>query len=914
MKKISLLTALLCLGVAVAAAEAEESGFYTQGSNKSYIQIPHFAVPADLTVEAWIYVPDVSGTKTIVCWKNVAGGANGDAVLFRLYNNKLQCGEYIGQNWKEASSSANISVNTWTHVAVTRSGSTAKCYVNGALSGTATLHASPLCNTETLTIGAITTTPSESFKGYIREVRIWSVARTDAEISSVYSSALSGSEPGLEGYWLLQAEAEDFTDLSPRERNGTLITSERGRYFSKKTYDGATIPTYSENREQLPKPVLDGNPEWVDMYSKAWELAFAHMKAPQSGSPFVSNYYDEAFDGGFYQWDVIFMTMFGKYAHHIFPGIQSLDNFYCSQNSSGSISRTINEATGNDAFADGNSNQINPPLFSWAEVENFKVTGDKSRFASVLPALEKYFEYVEKVRGCPDTPHKLYWSNGQSSGMDNTPRDEGRPNTHWASDHQGWVDASAQMVIQCNNIATICDELGNAEKAAAYRAKATAIADSINSWMWSEADGIYYDLQVNGTQMRWKSIAAFWPMLAGITTPHQVSALMAHLKNPNEFWRDMVFPTLAASDPDYRSNGGYWLGAVWAPTNYAVIKGLELNGQNVFAKDASERYIAGLYDVFEQTGTLWENYAADTTINGRFRQGVNDNISNPSDCRKDFVGWTGLGPISLLIENVLGFRMDGVTRTLTYDLRRTDRHGIENLRMADITTSVITDSRSENSEEAHFTVTSDKPYTLKVFFNDKVAEYNITAGTQEYDIIPSLANMPSSDATLSSLTVGGKSLSPAFSADSTSYTVEVESSVSSIDLAATPAHPQARVEGTGSKSLNYGDNPFEIVVTAEDTSTTKTYTVTVTRKISTSVEGRGTREVTLYPNPASEYVTLGGVPAEELVQVFDLNGLLWINVRTSVANENLYVGHLPAGGYVCKTSREKFKIIKSSTN
>ncbi|MDR1122095.1 MAG: T9SS type A sorting domain-containing protein [Dysgonamonadaceae bacterium] len=821
MKKTMLLSALFCWGVAFAAANAEESGFYAQGSNKNYIQIPHFAVPAALTVEAWIYVPDVVGTKTIVCWKNVAGGANGDAVLFRLNNNKLQFGEWIGTDWKDANSSANISANTWTHVAVTRSGSTTKCYVNGSPSGTATLHASPQCNTETLTIGAISTTPSESFKGYIREVRIWNAVRTDDEISNAYSSTLSGSEPGLEGYWLLQAGAEEFTDLSLHERNGTLITSERGRYFSKKAYDGASIPRYSDSKEQLPKPVLEENSEWIDMYNKAWELAFDHMRTPKSGSPFVSNYYDEAFDGNFYQWDVIFMTMFGKYAHHIFPGIQSLDNFYCSQNSSGSISRTINETTGNDAFADGNSNQINPPLFSWAEVENFKVTGDKSRFASVLPVLEKYFEYVEKVRGCPDTPHKLYWSNGQSSGMDNTPRDEGRPSTHWASDHQGWVDASAQMVIQCNNIATICDELGNAEKAATYRAKATAIADSINSWMWSETDGIYYDLQVNGNQMRWKSIAAFWPMLAGITAPHQVSALMEHLKNPNEFWRDMVFPTLAASDPDYRSNGGYWLGAVWAPTNYALIKGLELNGQDAFAREASERYIAGLYDVFEQTGTLWENYAADR-INGRFKQGVNDNISNPSNCRSDFVGWTGLGPISLLIENVLGFRLDGVNRTLTYDLRRTDRHGIENLKMADITTSIITENRSDKPEEAHFTVTSDKPYTLRVLFNGKIAEYNITAGTQEYDI-----NMLNS---------------------------------------------------------NIG------------------------------VEIKDDRETTLYPNPTSKSVTLGGVPADEPVQVFDLNGLLWISVRTSVASENLSVEHLPAGSYICKTSGGRFKIIKSDTN
>jgi hypothetical protein len=506
-------------------------------------------------------------------------------------------------------------------------------------------------------------------------------------------------------------------------------TPERGLYFSKKQYLPEPIPAYADNKERLPVPVLERDPGWVDMYHKTWELAFAHIKAPAPGAPFVSNYYDEAFDHRIYQWDIIFMTMFGKYAHHIFPGIQSLDNFYCRQRPSGAISRMIDERNGKDFFDDENdANFINPPLFSWAEVENFKVTGDKARFAAVLPVLEKYHDFVHDKRNGEDTPHKLYWSNGQSSGMDNTPRDEGRPRSHWSSDHQGWVDASAQMVIQCDNMATICDELGLAGKATAYRERARVIADSINAWAWDEADGIYYDVHVDGSRMKWKTIAAFWPMLAGVTSPRQDAALIAHLKDTGEFWRDMVFPTLAASHDNYQQHGGYWLGAVWAPTNYAVIKGLERVGTDAFAHEASERYMEGLYQVYRQTGTLWENYAPEK-IDGQFKQGVNDRTP-PADCRLDFVGWTGLGPISLLVENVLGFRVDGARRTLTYDLRRVDRHGIEKLRMADVTTTVITENREANPKKARVTVTADKPYTLIIRFGDRDRKYAIRPGTR----------------------------------------------------------------------------------------------------------------------------------------------------------------------------------------
>jgi hypothetical protein len=514
--------------------------------------------------------------------------------------------------------------------------------------------------------------------------------------------------------------------IRAQESNDSNKLPERGVHFHKKKYIPEPIPTHRENKHLLPLPIIDDRKEWLDMYDKTWQIAFSNIKAPVPGSSLVSNWYDEALDGNIFQWDMIFMTMFGRYAHHIFPGIQSLDNFYACQRVSGSISRMINEVTGKDVFDESSSNLINPPIFSWAEVENYKVTGDKSRFKHILPVLEKYFEFVEKARSGHNTQHKLYRSNGQASGMDNTPRDTGRPGGHHASDEQGWVDMSSQMVIQCNHIATICDELGEKEKAEDYRNKANAIGERINRWLWNEEEGIYYDVDVQGKQTKLKTAASFWPMLAGITSPEQNAKLVEHLKNPNEFWRDIPFATLSADHPEYKSNGGYWRGAVWAPTNYMIIKGLEMNGYNELATEAAEKYIQGIYEVFRQTGTLWENYAPDRKA-GKLNPGVHD-YSEDYFCRKDFVGWTGLGPISLLIENVLGFRPNGADRELVYHLQRKDRHGIQNLRMADITTSVVADNRKDNPYKASITVDSDKPYKLIVHFNDTLQEFEIKEG------------------------------------------------------------------------------------------------------------------------------------------------------------------------------------------
>jgi len=61
-----------------------------------------------------------------------------------------------------------------------------------------------------------------------------------------------------------------------------------GKYFSKKEYSSQPLPVWSETKDRLPSPILDGNPGWVDMYWECWEIAFRGFKKPIPQSPFVS--------------------------------------------------------------------------------------------------------------------------------------------------------------------------------------------------------------------------------------------------------------------------------------------------------------------------------------------------------------------------------------------------------------------------------------------------------------------------------------------------------------------------------------------------------------------------------------------------------------------------------------------------
>jgi formylglycine-generating enzyme required for sulfatase activity len=87
----------------------------------------------------------------------------------------------------------------------------------------------------------------------------------------------------------------------------------------------------------------------------------------------------------------------------------------------------------------------------------------------------------------------------------------------------------------------------------------------------------------------------------------------------------------------------------------------------------------------------------------------------------------------------------------------------------------------------------------------------------------------SSNAALKSLSVSEGELSPAFDPETTAYNAAVPNGTASVTVTAEANHAGAAVEGNGIKPRNVGANPIAVTVTAEDGTTKKTYTVTVTR-------------------------------------------------------------------------------------
>lgn len=110
-----------------------------------------------------------------------------------------------------------------------------------------------------------------------------------------------------------------------------------------------------------------------------------------------------------------------------------------------------------------------------------------------------------------------------------------------------------------------------------------------------------------------------------------------------------------------------------------------------------------------------------------------------------------------------------------------------------------------------------------------VKEKTSTNNTSNNNSTSENASKPSTDATLKNLGIKPNDFS-GFRKATTSYSVSVPKNVDKVSIYATPSNSKATVTGTGSKNLQIGKNTFNIKVTAEDKKTTKTYTLTITRK------------------------------------------------------------------------------------
>ena len=472
--------------------------------------------------------------------------------------------------------------------------------------------------------------------------------------------------------------------------------AEKNPFLSVKAHK-SVLPAYDSARSLLPEIVWEGKNVTVACYNKAWELAFSNLNNPTDGSGFVSPFIDTAFNGNLFMWDSSFILMFAKYAALAFDFQQTLDNFYSHQHKDGFISREIREKDGAEVYARLDPSSTGPAVLAWCEYEYYLYSGDKSRLKDVYYPLLAYHMWMKKQRTWRDG---TYFLSGLGCGMDNSPRQESGCNPRYEHGHMVWIDACFQALIDCDMLIKIAAIAGIGEGVSELQTEKETLGAYINSRLWDETTGFYYDMYRDNRLSGVKTVASFWSLLSGIVPENRIARLVAHLENENEFKRPHRVPSLSYDHPAYQPEGAYWRGSVWAPTTYMVLRGLDRNGYFKQAHDIACNTVKNVVKVFAETGTLWENYAPEKAAHG--------------NCAKaDFVGWTGLVPISMLIEYVFGIRCSAPDKTVTWDIRLDGAYGVRNLSFANVTASFL------HNADGSVEIKTNHPITVKLVKDGK---------------------------------------------------------------------------------------------------------------------------------------------------------------------------------------------------
>lgn len=273
---------------------------------------------------------------------------------------------------------------------------------------------------------------------------------------------------------------------------------------------------------------------------------------------------------------------------------------------------------------------------------------------------------------------------------------------------------SCEMALFAREMAAMARTLSLDKDAARFDDEAGALSSIINRLLWDPATRFYYDQTADGQRTRTKTIAAYWALLAGVAGPDQADALASELNNPATFGRPHRVPTLAADQPGYNPQGGYWRGAVWAPTTTMVIRGLEKYGRHELARAIALQDLNAIWQVFRNTGSIWENYAPDAMAPGKPAQ-------------KDFVGWSGIGPILYLLEYGIGLKADAMRNELNWHLRSAGRVGCARYRFNGHVADLLAEPIDHNHAR-RITIRSDGAFTLKVKTGKREQTFSITKG------------------------------------------------------------------------------------------------------------------------------------------------------------------------------------------
>lgn len=253
-----------------------------------------------------------------------------------------------------------------------------------------------------------------------------------------------------------------------------------------------------------------------------------------------------------------------------------------------------------------------PPVIAWGALLVYEKSTDKDFLRTVLENNKKFLLWCRNNRRKSDKELYSWHTNVElnnrcdESGMDNSPRFDTESDLYA-------IDFSCYMANEARCMKKIADELGDRENAELFGSWYEKIKADINTALWCEQDGFYYDYDIpNQCLHKVQSVASFLPVFAGVCDKNQCARLIEHLENPDEFGTEFPIPTISKKDKTFGTD--MWRGPVWINFNYMISQGFAQYGYEDLSQKIKQKSLDVVNEWYNRTGTVYEFYDSENRI------------------------------------------------------------------------------------------------------------------------------------------------------------------------------------------------------------------------------------------------------------------------------------------------------------
>jgi len=453
-------------------------------------------------------------------------------------------------------------------------------------------------------------------------------------------------------------------------------------------------------RAGTPEPILDANPRWVELYWKAWENLYAVTVEEKEPGPFPSRAFAP---GNRISYDqTLAIALYARWGWRAHPVRETLSYVLEHINEAGFAASLF----GSDGTMTGEA--TGPPLASLAALRLWQISANDLDLPLQMSAAQRRYAYLAgkytfQIPKDGDKPERLGYRVPLEFSILPMP-----------TEAPGEVSAEAAgLLLQEAQMLSELRAAGGDRRAAEVMSRIAGGLSTKLASVW-QPDAHRFAARDDAGSMERDSLAPLIGLISGRLPEKIAQDALRGLFDPERFYRRTLFPVTARPDGAYIGSTN-----VRPLLSYLALRALIANRMMKDAARAAEHMLATYALAAGKGLSLYDFYGAETRVapDGAEAGGLE----------------AGTIAIAALIEAVIGIDVDARQDEVTWFLRRTDRHGIKNLRFAN---NVVTLISSERTADAMPTIDvhCDQPFTLKVTIGGKTQTRSFEPGTHTWTL------------------------------------------------------------------------------------------------------------------------------------------------------------------------------------